>query len=211
LKEYNEKCQKKEKLPNSLEEAGISVINMNGIYFKHFMQLFCDIYGIDHHGKLPVRCAGITDKDPSGKISDVLSSDSIKGKNPVLERVDDINGSKWARLYCGRFKTFEFDLALEGDNRKHMLEVLMQLWPSEGSVKKEIALLLKTSEQADPTRKARIASILLKRVEDTRVGKGYFAQALARHLSESNIAFSVPEYIGKAVIWACGGNPDATP
>ena len=41
LKEYNDKNQKK--LPNTLEEAGVTVVNINGINFKYFYPLFCDI------------------------------------------------------------------------------------------------------------------------------------------------------------------------
>lgn len=57
----------------SLEDLGISVINLNGIYFKHFMQLYCDIESADDsEGKtitenLPIRCAGLTDLDPPKK------------------------------------------------------------------------------------------------------------------------------------------------
>ncbi|MGB4678919.1 AAA family ATPase [Methanothrix sp.] len=44
LSDYNDKSSKI--LPKTLEDGGISVINMNGIYFKHFMQLFADLNGI---------------------------------------------------------------------------------------------------------------------------------------------------------------------
>ncbi len=210
IQKYNE--QTDSRLPASLEEAGVSVINMNGIYFKHFMQLFCDVLGSDHEGKLPVRCAGITDKDPSRKISDVFLSEVVEGRNPALGLIECINGSRWARLFCSRFKTLEFDLAMEGSNRRYMLEVLRQLWPSKGKVKKEMSSLLQPAEQESVREKARIASILLNRIEDAKVGKGYYAQALAKYLAtEPCASFSVPEYIGKAVIWACGGNPDALP
>ena len=40
------------------------------------------------------------------------------------------------------------------------------------------------------------------------IDKGEFAQALATKLVLSNEIISVPEYIRKAIIWACGGNPD---
>ena len=42
LKDFNSGLPKDSanKLPDSLEEGGVSVINMNGIYFKHFMRLF---------------------------------------------------------------------------------------------------------------------------------------------------------------------------
>jgi hypothetical protein len=72
--------------------------------------------------------------------------------------------------------------------------------------------LLQPAEQESVREKARIASILLNRIEDAKVGKGYYAQALAKYLAtEPCASFSVPEYIGKAVIWACGGNPNALP
>ena len=56
-----------DKLPKTLEDGGVSVINMNGIYFKHFMQLFADL-NKNGSKSIPVRCAGITDNDPIKKI-----------------------------------------------------------------------------------------------------------------------------------------------
>lgn len=63
LEEYNQK--QKVKLPSSLEEAGISVINVNGINFKYFYPLFCDLEGWNDE-RLPIRCSGITDKHNFG-------------------------------------------------------------------------------------------------------------------------------------------------
>jgi putative ATP-dependent endonuclease of OLD family len=209
LHEHNKKPEQKNLLPSLLEEAGVSVINMNGIYFNHFMQLFCDINGINHESKIPVFCAGITDNDPpEGK--EVVLSNPVEGKNPALGLVQNINNSKWARLYSAKFKTFEFDLALEEENAKEMLKVLIELWPSEGNVKKGLACLLRIEQQNEQSYKPKVALKLLKRIEDKKIGKGYFAQSLAGHLSKSNASFAVPEYIRKAVIWACGGGPDAT-
>ena len=44
---------KYDKLPETLEDCGVSVINMNGIYFKHFMQLFADL---DENGSRAFPC-----------------------------------------------------------------------------------------------------------------------------------------------------------
>lgn len=83
-----------EKLPENLEDGGVSIINMNGIYFRHFMQLFADLDENDSES-IPVRCAGITDKDPP-KDSQPIPSNPIPGKNPALQLQEIINSSKWA-------------------------------------------------------------------------------------------------------------------
>ena len=60
----------KDKEINNIEDYGVSVINLNGIYFNHFMRLYCNIKGVsdvqeDQEGlNIPIRCAGITDLDP---------------------------------------------------------------------------------------------------------------------------------------------------
>jgi len=59
-----------EKKPETLEDFGISIINMNGIYFDHFMQLFSGyLRNLDgsinkNVDKINILCAGITDNDP---------------------------------------------------------------------------------------------------------------------------------------------------
>ena len=57
LKEYNDNLEgDNEKLSENLVDAGISIINMGGIYFKHFMQLFCNITDIVDAMSIPIRC-----------------------------------------------------------------------------------------------------------------------------------------------------------
>ena len=206
LDEYNKKPGQKRKLPATLEEAGVSVINMNGIYFKHFMQLFCDVTGDDHDGKIPIRCAGITDNDPQ-KESKPTFLNPIEGNNPALGYVSNINKSIWARLYHGWLKTFEYDLAMEEGNMNIMLPIAETLLETDVPIKKTIKKYEETtwSQQGDEE-KSEAAFFLLNNIE-----KGEFSQALAGHLSNSKEPFIVPEYIRKAVIWACGGEPDGTP
>ncbi len=200
--EDGKKNAKQEDLfPCSFEEAGVSVINMNGIYFKHFMQLFCDVKGDNHEGKIPIRCAGITDKDPKENL------ESEESTNPALALIPKINTSQYTKLYVGKYKTFEFDLAMEGDNYKLMLETLTKLWPSEGKIKEELINWLKKDLKNDLNKKKEIARIILKRIEEGRIGKGYFSQVLAEKIIAHN-NFFIPEYIRKAIIWVCGGNFD---
>jgi predicted ATP-dependent endonuclease of OLD family len=204
LDEHNKKPGQKNILPSSLEEAGVSVINMNGIYFRHFMALFCDVGGESHEGKIPVRCSGITDNDPHGD-SKPTASNPIEGRNPALGLVQTINKSPRARLYSGKLKTFEYDLAMEEGNMNIMVPVAKSLLETDGSVKKELEKYEKMSWVNEKESKRDAAYFLLNHIE-----KGEFAQALADHLSKSKEMFAVPEYIRNAVIWACGGEPDAT-
>ena len=65
----------------------------------------------------------------------------IEGKNPALELIPSIEVSDFTRLYANSLKTFEYDLAMERDNRHAMLDVLLELWPSktdDAGVKKEL-------------------------------------------------------------------------
>jgi putative ATP-dependent endonuclease of the OLD family len=123
LEEHNSKLAEKsrERLPCTLEDSAVSVINMNGIFFKHFMQLFCNLDGTTGTN-LPVRCAGITDQDPS-RDSKPTPSKKGSGTNPALELIGRINGSEWARLYANDLKTFEYDLAFDGNNTKVMAKL----------------------------------------------------------------------------------------
>lgn len=204
LREYNAMHDKKAALPSSLEEAGVSVINLNGIYFRHFMQLFCDVEGMQSDGRIQIRCAGITDKDPPVDSMPTISN-LIAGTNPALVLAPHINKSISARLFSCNLKTFEYDLAMEGDNMKTMYQIAKSLRVTEGPVKRQMEEYETTpwADIANQEEKAEASKYLLDRIE-----KGEFAQALVDHLAESGAAFVVPTYIKRALIWACGGSLD---
>ena len=106
---------------NSLEDIGVSSINLNGIYFKHFMRLYCNLTDLDGEDdqnglNIPIRCVGITDLDPQKKIVvkvegeddkevDYIPHDSnlLVGKNHALKLVDTIIASENARLFVCLF------------------------------------------------------------------------------------------------------------
>lgn len=199
--------QDNDKLPKTLEDCGVSVINMNGIYFNHFMQLFADI-NKSGSKSIPVRCAGITDNDPRAD-SKPTPSNPIKGTNPALRLEHILRISEWARMYSSPLKTFEYDLAFCGNNIKIMASVLAGNWPTDGSVKSEIQELANKEwcSESDEN-KGNAAFKILDRIGDSsNMGKGLFSQLLADQI-KSRTPIVVPEYIRNAIIWACGGNPD---
>ncbi|MBL7189712.1 MAG: AAA family ATPase [Phycisphaerae bacterium] len=204
LKRYNEKQgNTKKKLPVSLEDAGVAVVNMNGIYFKHFMQLFCNLEGTSGEN-VPVLCAGITDRDPP-KRSKPTTQDEFSGKNLALKLETSINSSLCARLFVSPLKTFEYDLAMEKGNLNPMLDALLSIIPNS-RIRSSTTTVWKS--QSDLPKKAQTAFTLLNRIESSRIGKGLYAQILAERLKDTTVEFRVPDYVAETIIWACGGNPN---
>ena len=90
-----------------------------------------------------------------------------------------------------------------------MATVLHDNWQAEGRIKNHLHDLASTewSTKSKDDKKYAAFSIL-RRIESSEIGKGMFAQALAAYLALDDKEFAVPEYIRKAIIWACGSNPD---
>lgn len=214
LAEYNKNHS--DKLPVTLEDAGVSVINMNGIYFKYFMSLYCNMKElknntIDNTIRMKNRCAGITDKDPDKSIYPT-SNEDIVGKNVALDLIPIVKKSNNTRLYASKLKTFEYDLCMQG-NSKIMAETLKELWPkendSEQGVKNKLQKIINKDDIYENDELLSDDSVnILNTIESAEIGKGLFAQALADKLKEKS-SFKVPDYIKAAIIWACGGNEDA--
>jgi predicted ATP-dependent endonuclease of OLD family len=232
LKGYNTACdahnlkvdpakgeKKKQRLPPTLDDAGVSIINMNGIYFRHFMPLFC---AVDGTGKthIPIRCAGITDNDPLHETVDPATEKKTKviplptaplaGTNPDLKYINLVKSSQNVRLFANQLKTFEYDLAMEGQNITSMLTVAAKLATAD----EKTVIAKKLTEEAEAAKdwkpdanwelRGNTSLYLLDHIE-----KGEFAQALAEELAKPGApAFEVPAYIAKAVIWSCGGSDE---
>jgi len=206
---------------NTLEDYGVSVINLGGIYFKHFMQLFCDVSDENTGGNVPVRCAGLTDKDPpktikvDGDGDKKISIDYVphdddlrEGENHALALTAKIAQSQFGRLYAGKYKTFEYDIAMEGANLQVMFRVAADLWPTQGE-RGTVAPALRANanlpfnEMTSPER-AQFAITLLDRIDSDDIGKGMYAQSFAEAIQKHDGEFVIPAYIRDAVLWACG-------
>jgi putative ATP-dependent endonuclease of the OLD family len=184
-----------------LEEYGISIINLNGIYFRHFMPLFQG-YNKKADGSfektdyIPIKCAGLTDNDPE-TASKPTTQNPEAGKNYQLYMIQDLeNNSQLCRLFSN-LKTFEYDLALAGNNIIVMAEVQLALTTTNGPIKTQLQQYTQTNwSQKTPAEKADAAFWLLEHID-----KGEFAQTLSQRLSESDTIFTIPDYIVNAVNW----------
>jgi predicted ATP-dependent endonuclease of OLD family len=199
IKKYN--SENKTKLPGTLEEQGISVININGINFKHFMQLFCNINEDSQPAfSIPLRCVGITDNDPP---SNSTHLEPIEGNNPILQLVNRINKSENSRIFSN-LKTFEYDLALEGGNLTPMIQIFLKCLDTNGPIRKEFTDYLEVKwEDASRDTKEKVAQELLLRIDSSKIGKGRYAQELADLLLKDCTSFEIPKYIKDAINWVC--------
>lgn len=205
---------------NCLDDYGVSVINLGGIYFNHFMQLFCDVTGGQPGENVPIRCAGLTDNDPPKSIRSVAGDDGkeipvpflphdddlLVGDNPALALMGPISQSQFGRLFVGKYKTFEYDIAMEGNNLRLMSTAAATLWPVQGGevvreLTRRAGLDYSTMSSGE---RAPYANDMLDRIETKEIGKGLYAQAFADALANVRDDFIVPEYIRLAVLWACG-------
>lgn len=206
----------------TLEDFGISIVNLNGIYFRHFMQLFQG-YKLDSDDKpiaginfIPIKCAGITDCDP-----DTSSKPTNKTKcdchNPQYDLIADFEKhSKNCRIFSN-LKTFEYDLGLMDANLKILIQIYDDWLDTNGSTKTTLADWLKKDWKNETEEsKAEVAFELLGFIENIqnkkkqKLGKGLFAQKLAYKLAlETVTEFSVPKYIEDAILWVTDIKPKA--
>ena len=201
LKEYNDimKSKGKKTIANTLEEMGVSVININGIYFNYFMKIFGNFNG-SSGPCIPIYCSGLTDRDPEAD-SYPLKDEFLESKNPVMGYIDGINSNEFTRLYMSPLKTFEYDLAMV--NTKIFATVLKSLWPTqEGSVTTKLNAIATNQNTPDPSKLMEDAKYIYTHIDSSQIGKGIFAYALAESIKQD---FIIPEYIKKAVLWSCGG------
>jgi putative ATP-dependent endonuclease of OLD family len=209
----------------SLEEAGISVINMNGIYFPYFMQLYNgyklifpkqgeneskSVYN-ERFNKFRKK-----DKYDDSEYSEtaqipqfcVALTDNDTEKNP--QKGEHFEGSN-SQLYYGEQlknmtencrvfvneKTFEYDLALESHyNAKVMLNIILNMISTDGNIKKQIEqYLVKLDEPTANIDDSQMAAFILAQVDSNYIGKGLFAQLLYDQIDEQ---FEIPQYITDA-------------
>lgn len=220
LEKYN--IENKTNLPTTLEEAGVMVVNINGINFKYFYPLFSDLSGCNKN-RLPIRCSGITDNDPEpqkvidddGKEKSIevfpTEKDPIVGNNEAINLVDIINKTDYGRLFVSPLKTFEYDLAMNG-NFALMAEIIKDGWTrgdeQHSGVKKHCFEIQKKNNEYNSDEEKRADAIyILKHIDHNDLGKAVFSQLLLEKM-ENGRTINVPDYIQKAIIWACGGKYD---
>jgi putative ATP-dependent endonuclease of OLD family len=168
-----------------LPPAGVAVINIGGVAFAPF----ADLFGED---RLPYRLSAISDSDPR---ADPEHPEGPEILSPRAQRLKERAGGNVDVFLSDR--TLEWDLARIAANRPVMLDTLTQLKPIVGPrVRDEIAEM--GDEEA--------ASALVAAIGEE---KGEYAQTLAELIADPDRDFTVPDYIEKGITWAVGPSPEA--
>lgn len=205
LQKYNQSHDESSRLASTLDEMGISVVNINGINFQYFMKLFGNFQG-SSGPNIPIFCSGLTDRDPGKDASDNViypeKDTEVESKNSIVAIKDEIDSNQWTRLFVSPLKTFEYDLATYNPNL--LATVLKSIWPTpNGSVCTELdRIIAKENSYSDMSFLAKDAKYIYEHIESNEIGKGVFAYTLAEQITDD---FIVPDYISNAVLWACGG------
>jgi putative ATP-dependent endonuclease of the OLD family len=102
-----------------IEKAGIELVNLNGVAFEHFANLFNND---DDAKNLKTRCAIITDDDRD-KESDEVSSRAKKASDLAKKNL---------RVFLAE-KTFEFELFIAGNNKEILFSIFNSMHPTAAS------------------------------------------------------------------------------
>lgn len=200
LNDYNHAHAEDTQVASTLDEMGISVININGINFQYFMKLFGN-FGGSSGPSIPMYCAGITDRDP-GKEIFPCKGDTVVCYNPIHDCIAEINANDNLRIFISPWKTFEYDLAIL--NPVPLAVTLQSLWPAEdGRVSSQLGEIInRNGKYTDQTTLAEDAKYIYTHIDSSSIGKGVFSQVLVGNVMGD---FVVPPYIKNAILWACGG------
>jgi putative ATP-dependent endonuclease of OLD family len=167
------------RLGKDLPPGGVSVINIGGVAFPPFSDLF-------GQGRLPCRLAVVSDSDP-GLEAEEDAADALSPRAAKLKaRVADNDN---VEVFLSE-QTFEWDLAKIPGNRLLMIEALA---PFKPQVAKKLP-----AELADLDDDA-AADLLLRKIGRL---KGPFAQSLAELLDDPEHEFEPPAYLHEAIDWA---------
>ena len=168
-----------ERLGRPLAANGVAVINIGGVAFPPFT----DLFGKE---KLPYRLAVISDGDAQPSEEEMEGEDEALSPRAAL--LQSRAGDNVHVALAGR--TLEWDLAVAG-NGQILLEALTQVMPVAGP---RLAAELEGKGDAEH------AEAILKRLEKSKI-KGPFAQELAELVADPERDFVVPGYLREAIEW----------
>lgn len=161
----------------SLDEMGISLINIRSTGFENVAQIF-------HDDRINRRCAIVTDMDKS-----LDGKNNLESEKKGIERKKRLDkfaeNNKWIEIFCADY-TFEVDFIKAGNSyeAKKLVNDIYKLQSSAESAKNEL--------------KSKKVEIYGERVLKmaNKVGKGWFAIMLGNEIS---FATAIPEYILHAI------------
>jgi putative ATP-dependent endonuclease of the OLD family len=179
----------------SLDEIGVSLINMNSTVFDHIANLF-------HDQRIKRHCAIITDHDqsliPLMKDGSNDTEEEKKSRNSAIkgeERKQKLDlyckGNPWVRAFYAKH-TFEVDFVLNG-NHPEIIKTLSKIYTQKKSIDTSKSLLMSKDDVQIGRETLRLA--------DKVVGKGWFALILAEEITYDTL---IPTYIVDAIAFAAG-------
>jgi predicted ATP-dependent endonuclease of OLD family len=179
----------------SLDELGISLINIRSTGFENVAQLF-------HDDRIHRKCGIITDLDDAICDTTIIDGDSDKikkykqrvekSKKSGLERKTKLDNfvrcNGWLNVFYAKH-TFEVDFILNGNDRE-IIKTTNQVYTDE-----------KTKELAKKELESKDVAVFGKRVLTmaNQEGKGWFAIMLGKYISHNTF---IPEYIIDAIVFA---------
>lgn len=179
----------------SLDELGISLINIRSTGFENVAQLF-------HDDRIRRKCSILTDLDKAICDTTILSSDSEKlknyktkvenSKNKGLARkkkLDSfVNGNKWIKTFYADY-TFEVDF-VQAKNNREVVQIIDKIYKDVPTIKLAISEL----ESSEVSKFGKRVLTMAK-----QEGKGWFAIMLGKNISYKTI---IPEYILDSIVFA---------
>jgi len=217
-----------ERMGFNLRQHGVSLISVEGLNFDSFLPLFGDkalkipvavLTDADPVAPKPVPAGAVATPSapavavpvaaPTATAASAATEDEDDDAEPLYPAPGDTitvsaNAAKMkaredshVKVFYG-LKTFEYDLALDADNRAAMLEALKELRP-------RIAKSLGTTVAAEVGDAAKAKALFCGMFErkTKNVQKGSFAQSLAQVISDEMVSFNVPAYIQDAIKHVC--------
>jgi predicted ATP-dependent endonuclease of OLD family len=176
----------------SLDELGVSLINMNSTVFQNIAKIF-------HEDRIQRHCAIITDLDKSiyalPKDPEDDNSDQEKTRASEIagglrkERLESFcDGNKWVNAYYANH-TFEVDFLLS-DNSNEIVEALDEIYTRKAYIERLSKLIEDDSIEVAGKEVLRLAE---------KEGKGWFALMVAEKVY--SLTF-IPDYILQALAFA---------
>jgi putative ATP-dependent endonuclease of OLD family len=179
----------------SLDELGISLINIRSTGFKNVAQLF-------HSDRIRRKCSILTDLDDaicdttliegeseaSKKYKTKVENSKIKGleRKAILDAFEKDND--WIKTFYAKY-TFEVDFVM-GGNAWEVEQIIDDVYVDKATIKL-------TKEELDDEDVAVFGKRVLTMANQE--GKGWFAIMLGKHISYKTI---VPDYIVEAIAFA---------
>jgi hypothetical protein len=182
----------KKTLGLSLDEIGISLINIGSTGFENVANLF-------HRERIHRRCAIITDSDtsviplPANPLDDNDSQKHCRMSQHAgiqrKKRLDEFcANNEYVKIFYSKF-TFEVDLLIDCD-RAAQISCIGEIYDKHSVIKRIIERLNNESIEISGSEILRVA---------LAQGKGWFALLTAEKLSEKS---NIPDYILKAIAFA---------